>query len=110
MKDQALHPSLQLDGPGAEDRTVTLWHWQTPKPLGQGGGDKTASGIRSGLQNYKGCYAFQCTGERQKEEHSLENTHTAAAGKGHPSSSAPARPNPVSQDGSEKGDLSEAYM
>ena len=73
MKEQILRPSGQLDRPGGEDRTVTLWHWQMPKPLGQGGGDKTASGIRSGHQNYRGCCTFQYTDERQMEEHSLEN-------------------------------------
>lgn len=74
-KEQILYPCHRLDGPGIEDRTVTLWHWQMSKPLGAiGGGDKTISGIRPGHQNYRGCCAFQYTDERQMEEHSLVNT------------------------------------
>jgi len=73
MKEQTLCLSLQLEGPREENRTATLWHWQMPKPLGQGGGGKTACGIRSGHQNCRGCCIFQYADERQTEERSLEN-------------------------------------
>lgn len=71
MKEQILHPSLQLDGPGGKDHDPLAL--ANAKAFGAGGGDKTASGIRSGHQKYRGCCTFQYTDERQMEKHSLEN-------------------------------------
>lgn len=76
------------------------------KTFGARTGDKTASGIRWKLQRLLrfSIHRWEADGRAQLRE------HYALAEKGHPSSSAPASPKPVSQDGLEKGSMSEACM